>query len=80
MGDNTMDHGFGMGFRVTTSMGERRALSSVGEYGWSGAAQTDSWIDPAENLIGLMMTQYMSIDPYPVLERFRNLVYQAIID
>lgn len=80
MGDNTIDHGFGMGFRVTTSMGERRALSSVGEYGWSGAAQTDFWIDPAENLIGLIMTQYMPLDPYPVSERFRNLAYQAIVD
>ena len=49
-GPDILDHGFGMGFRVTTSLGQARALSSVGEYGWGGAAQTYFWIDPAEAL------------------------------
>jgi len=79
-GMNIMDHGFGLGFRVTTSLGEKRELSSVGEYGWGGAAQTYFWIDPAEDFIGLMMTQHMPLAPYPVQERFRNLAYQAIVD
>jgi CubicO group peptidase (beta-lactamase class C family) len=80
LGPFTLDHGFGLGFRVTTSLGEARALSSVGEYGWAGAAQTYFWIDPAEACIGLMMTQHLPIDPYPVQERFRNLAYQAIVN
>ncbi|MBI1259020.1 MAG: serine hydrolase [Chloroflexi bacterium] len=79
-GPDTLDHGFGLGFRVTTSLGERRSLSSVGEYGWGGAAQTYFWIDPAEDFIGLMMTQHLPLAPYPVQERFRNLAYQAIAD
>ena len=79
-GPDTLDHGFGLGFRVTTSLGERRELSSVGEYGWGGAAQTYFWIDPAEEFIGLMMTQHLPLAPYPVQERFRNLAYQAIAD
>jgi CubicO group peptidase (beta-lactamase class C family) len=79
-GVNVMDHGFGLGFRVTTSLGEKRELSSVGEYGWGGAAQTYFWIDPAEDFIGLIMTQHMPLAPYPVQERFRNLAYQAIVD
>ena len=79
-GPDTLDHGFGLGFRVTTSLGERRELSSVGEYGWGGAAQTYFWIDPAEGFIGLMMTQHLPLAPYPVQERFRNLAYQALVD
>ena len=75
-----MDHGYGLGFRVTTSLGEKRELSSVGEYGWGGAAQTYFWIDPAEDFIGLMMTQHMPLMPYPVQERFRTLAYQAIVN
>ena len=80
MGLEALDHGFGLGFRVTTSLGEKRALSSVGEYGWGGAANTYFWIDPAEDFIGLMMTQHMPLLPYPAQERFRNLAYQAIVD
>ncbi len=80
IGPKTLDHGFGLGFRVTSALGEARALTSVGEYGWSGAAQTYFWIDPAEDFIGLMMTQHMPFEDYPVQERFRNLSYQAIDD
>jgi CubicO group peptidase (beta-lactamase class C family) len=76
----TLDHGFGLGFRVATSLGEARSLISLGEYGWAGAAQTYFWIDPSEEFIGLMMTQYMPVEPYPAQERFMNLAYQAIAD
>ncbi|MEO8396589.1 MAG: serine hydrolase domain-containing protein [Chloroflexota bacterium] len=80
VGLDVKDHGYGFGFWVTTSLAERRILSSVGEYGWDGAAKTYFWIDPAEDLIGLLMTQYMPMLPYPVRERFRVLAYQAIVD
>ena len=80
LGPWEMDFGFGLGFRVATSLGEARAVTSAGEFGWAGAAQTYFWIDPAEEFVGLMMTQYMPIDPYPVQERFKNLAYQAIVD
>jgi CubicO group peptidase (beta-lactamase class C family) len=80
IGPNELDHGFGLGFRVTTDLGKARALTSVGEYGWAGAAQTYFWIDPSEDFIGLMMTQHMPLEQYPVQQIFRNLAYQAIVD
>jgi CubicO group peptidase (beta-lactamase class C family) len=80
IGANELDHGFGLGFRVATDLGKARALTSVGEYGWAGAAQTYFWIDPAEDFIGLMMTQHMPLEQYPVQQAFRNLAYQAIAD
>ncbi|MEZ4671601.1 MAG: serine hydrolase domain-containing protein [Anaerolineae bacterium] len=80
MGLEQRDHGFGLGFRVTTHLGQARKLSSVGEFGWGGAANTFFLIDPAEELILLMMTQYLPTAPYTVNEIFRNLAYQAIID
>lgn len=75
-----MGYGFGLGFRVLTDLGRESLLSSVGEYGWGGAAKTHFWIDPAEDMIGLLMTQYFPADPYPVHERFHALAYQAIVD
>jgi CubicO group peptidase (beta-lactamase class C family) len=79
-GPDELHHGFGLGFGVVTHLGGARYLTSTGEYGWGGAAQTCFWIDPAEELIGLMMTQHLPAAPYPVIERFRNLAYQAISD
>jgi CubicO group peptidase (beta-lactamase class C family) len=80
IGANELDHGFGLGFRVSTDLGKAGALTSVGEYGWAGAAQTYFWVDPAEDFIGLMMTQHMPLEQYPVQQVFRNLAYQAIAD
>ena len=80
IGLQELDYGFGLGFRVTTDLGRARRLTSVGEYGWAGAANTYFWIDPSEDFIGLMMTQHLPIEEYPVVERFRNLAYQAIVD
>ncbi|MBI1279746.1 MAG: serine hydrolase [Anaerolineaceae bacterium] len=80
MGLDQRDHGFGLGFRVTTHLGQARKLSSVGEYGWGGLANTYFWIDPAEAFIGLMMTQHLPTLPYTANDIFRNLAYQAIDD
>ena len=80
IGPTELDHGYGLGFRVVTSLGETRVLTSVGEYGWSGAANTYFWVDPPEEFIGIMMTQHMPVEPYPVQERFKTLAYQAIDD
>ncbi|MCA0458354.1 MAG: beta-lactamase family protein [Chloroflexi bacterium] len=80
MGLEQRDHGFGLGFRVTVDLGQSRRLSSVGEFGWGGAANTYFWVDPAEDFIGLMMTQHLPLSPYPFNDLFRNLAYQAIID
>jgi CubicO group peptidase (beta-lactamase class C family) len=74
------DFGFGLGFRVAVDLGQARALTSVGEFGWLGMANTYFWVDPAEDFIGIMMTQYLPVDPYPAQEAFRNLAYQAIAD
>jgi CubicO group peptidase (beta-lactamase class C family) len=79
-GTNEADHGFGLGFRVMTDIGRSRTLSSVGEFGWVGVANTYFWIDPVEDFIGIIMTQHMPTDPYPAVDLFRNLAYQAIAD
>lgn len=80
IGTDVLDHGFGLGFSVVTHLGQTRTMKSIGEFGWGGAAKTNFWVDPAEQLIGLMMTQYLPLFPYPVGNRFHNLVDQAIVD
>jgi len=55
------------------------APGSVGEFGWAGAAKTYYWVDPAEELVGVFMTQYMTGPELPD-RTFRAVVYQAIDD
>ncbi len=71
--------GFGLGSRVMLDVAETAGPGSVGEYGWAGAAKTYYWVDPAEELVGLFMSQYMTGMLLPDRD-FRSLVYQAIDD
>jgi CubicO group peptidase (beta-lactamase class C family) len=46
--------------------------------GWGGAARTYYWVDPQEQLIGVMMTQYMVGFDQPEKD-FQVLSYQALV-
>ncbi len=71
--------GFGLGSRVMVDVAASAGTGSVGEYGWAGAAKTYYWVDPAEELVGVFMSQYMTGMLLPERD-FRSLVYQAIDD
>jgi CubicO group peptidase (beta-lactamase class C family) len=71
--------GFGLGFSVVMDIGQSGTLGSVGTYSWGGAFNTNFWIDPKEDLIGISMTQY-SIPLQPIRQEFQILAYQAVID
>jgi CubicO group peptidase (beta-lactamase class C family) len=71
--------GFGLGSRVMIDVAQFTGTGSIGEYGWAGAAKTYYWVDPAEELVGLFMSQYMTGMLLPERD-FRSLVYQAIDD
>ena len=45
----------------------------------AGAAKTYYWVDPAEELVGVFMSQYMTGVLLPERD-FRSLTYQAIDD
>ena len=72
--------GFGLGVSVIRDVAKSQNLGSVGIYGWGGAANTNFWIDPVEDLIGIFMSQYMAPDNMPAETDYRNLVYQALVD
>jgi len=71
--------GFGLGSRVMLDVAQTAGPGSVGEYGWAGAAKTYFWVDPAEDLVGLFMSQYMTGMLLPDRD-LRSLAYQAIDD
>ncbi len=73
------DHGFGLGFAVKTQLGGGVEPGSVGSYGWSGSAGTAFFVDPAEQMFAILMTQAPG-QFAEVRELFRQLVYAAIDD
>nr|VFK79325.1 MAG: CubicO group peptidase, beta-lactamase class C family [Candidatus Kentron sp. SD] len=71
-------YGFGLGSRTMMDVGAAGIPGSVGEFGWAGAASTYYWVDPAEALVGVFMTQYQGMKEPD--KDFRVLAYQAISD
>jgi len=78
--DSYRGYGFGLGFRVREDLGQSATLGTRGEYGWGGAYGTYFWIDPKEQLIGILMIQLMPYAHLNLRPEFQNVVTQAIID
>ncbi len=76
-------YGFGLGVRVLMDPAQLGIPASAGEFGWSGWFNTGVWIDPAEQLSGVLMAQVGPPEAFwphiPPLE-VRRIVYQAIED
>ena len=60
------------------NVAESAVPGSVGEFGWAGAAKTYYWVDPREELIGILMSQYMLAFDLPDKD-FQVLAYQALL-
>lgn len=71
--------GFGLGFGITTNVAKSKGLGSVGQYYWSGAYCTYFFIDPAEKLIAILMTQVQPYNNY-YGTIMRQFIYQSLID
>ena len=70
-------HGFGLGFAVRRAAGESPVPGSVGTYHWSGIGGTSFFVDPAQDLYAMLLTQAPNQrDHYRQL--LRNLVYAAL--
>lgn len=72
--------GFGFGFGVVTDRGAGTDEFSVGSYSWGGIFNTYFWVDPQEELVGVLMTQVFPNDHLTVRGGFRELAYAAIDD
>ncbi len=86
MGDSTFSEarmdgsGFGLGFGVTIDPVANRNPCTYGSYSWGGMASTFFWIDPAEDMFCILMTQLMPSGAYPVRPLLQQLVYAAMTE
>jgi CubicO group peptidase (beta-lactamase class C family) len=72
--------GFGLGFSVVKNTPATRVMNSDGVYGWGGLAGTYFRIDPAEEMIQILMIQLIPNNHLSIQQDFRVLSYQAIVD
>ena len=74
----------GVGFGLTMAVGlgqvETATVGSAGDFYWGGAASTAFWIDPAEDMSVVFMTQLMPSGTFDFRGQLRRLVYPAISD
>lgn len=76
------NEGFGFGLGVIVKTAENMHKCAIGEYGWDGALNVLFRIDPANQLITVVMTQYCPVDNNWILPidifRITDLVYDAL--
>jgi CubicO group peptidase (beta-lactamase class C family) len=70
-------YGFGLGFSVRLQAGLAPQPGSVGQYFWSGIGGTSFFVDPAEDLFAMLLTQAPNQRIY-FRNLFRQLVYAAL--
>ena len=73
--------GYGLGVGVVVERSATGLAGSEGTYNWGGSWNTDFWIDPVTELIGIFMAQ---LRPRPSLKspgrEYWPLVCQAVVD
>ncbi|HEX4821087.1 MAG TPA: serine hydrolase domain-containing protein [Acidimicrobiales bacterium] len=74
----------GVGFGLTMAVGlgpvATQSVGSTGDYYWGGAASTIFWIDPAEDLVAIFMTQLMPSGSFDFRGQLKSIIYPAIVD
>ena len=71
---------FGLGFMVREEPGIAGVPGSEGEFMWGGYGGTFFWIDPAEDLVAVMMSQRAGPSRAYYRRLTKQLVYQAITE
>jgi len=76
--------GFGVDVSVTLDTAKAGTLGGAGLFGWGGAAGTNFWVDPSNDVVYVSMMQVLQRWQDPLLKDFDNdmaaLVYAALLD
>lgn len=86
IGDKVVDvhhgpgYGFGLGYAVLTDPGKCPEPLTPGSFSWGGAWGTVFWVDPVEEMVGVMLTQIAPFFHLNVRPMLAVCATQAIID
>jgi CubicO group peptidase (beta-lactamase class C family) len=73
-------HGFafGYGFGIATGPPADGKKDPAGTFSWGGIYYTDFWVDPRDEVIGVMMTQIYPSGQLKLRDEFHRIVNEAI--
>lgn len=71
-------YGFGLGVAVKVDTAGATRPAAVGTFRWSGYIGTYFWVDPANDLVAMVWTQFSPGARYPLEATFEELVYSAL--
>ncbi len=71
-------YGFGLGFSVLTDADATPYGDNDGVFRWFGYGSTYFWVDPVDDLVGLVMTQLAPPTLVQLEPEFQGLVYEAL--
>ena len=71
---------FGLGFAVRKEPGLAGVPGSQGEFMWAGYAGSYFWVDPKQQLVGVLMTQAPGPSRAYYRKLFKQLVYGSIVN
>ncbi|MFJ7043060.1 serine hydrolase [Streptomyces sp. JV178] len=72
--------GFGLGVSVVIDPEATESPSSLGTFGWTGAATTIFWVDPRRDLTVQFMTQVRRRSSFSVYPDLKRLLHEAVVD
>jgi CubicO group peptidase (beta-lactamase class C family) len=80
-GEIAADLGFsmGLGLGVLTDLSQASRRGSLGSFGWGGAAGTRFWVDPQEDMLGILLAQTLP-GFWRAPDIFESLTYAALLD
>ena len=73
------DRGFGLGFETIEDLGAYGQLGSEGTFGWGGAYHSSYWVDPAEDLVVVYLTQLAPARGIDDFGKLRALIYSSLV-
>ena len=73
-------YGFGLGYGIVMDSGRANDHLSPGSFLWGGAWGTVAWVDPVEDILGVLMMQITSYRHLTVRQDFSTVTSQAIIE
>jgi len=69
--------GYGLSVRVVTNHAARGTMLSDGTFGWTGAQGSHFFVDPKEQLVGVLMVQTSIVE---MRNEFEDLAAQSVVD
>jgi len=71
-------YGFGLGYCINMDPTNTAAAGSRGDFAWGGMADTYCWVDPEQQLVAILLQQYLPSLQHAGRKDFRNAVYRAL--